>query len=110
MKLGDIWTVAGAGGYAGKPRPVVILQDDEFQASGSVTFCPFTTNETEAPFFRIPVEPDQHNGLRETCRLTADKITTVPRTKFGSSVGRLDRHSLLLLSRAVILYLNLSER
>lgn len=28
MKRGEIWTVAGGGDYAGKPRPVVIVQHD----------------------------------------------------------------------------------
>ncbi len=28
MRRGDIWTVAGGADYAGKPRPVVIIQDD----------------------------------------------------------------------------------
>ncbi|MEJ0048614.1 MAG: type II toxin-antitoxin system PemK/MazF family toxin [Rhodospirillales bacterium] len=42
MKRGEIWTVSGAAGYAGKPRPAVIVQDDHFDATNSVTVCPFT--------------------------------------------------------------------
>ena len=34
MRRGDIWTVAGGKDYAGKPRPVVIVQDDSFDATG----------------------------------------------------------------------------
>ena len=30
MKRGEIWTMAGGSGYASKPRPVVIVQDDAF--------------------------------------------------------------------------------
>jgi len=48
MKPGDIWTVAGGRDYPGKPRPVVILQDDSFDATDSITICAFTTDETEA--------------------------------------------------------------
>jgi len=44
VRRGDICIVAGAGGYASKPRPVVIVQDDSFDATDSVTFCRFTTN------------------------------------------------------------------
>ena len=29
MTRGDVWTVSGTG-YAGKPRPAVIVQDDRF--------------------------------------------------------------------------------
>ena len=37
MKRGEIWTVAGGKDYAGKPRPAVIVQDDAFDGTGSVT-------------------------------------------------------------------------
>jgi mRNA-degrading endonuclease toxin of MazEF toxin-antitoxin module len=47
MRRGDIWTVAGGKDYAGKPRPVVIVQDDSFDATDSITVCPFTTDKTE---------------------------------------------------------------
>ena len=46
MRRGDIWTVAGGKGYADKPRPVVIVQDDSFNATASVTVCGFTTDKT----------------------------------------------------------------
>ena len=78
MKRGEIWTVAGGKDYAGKPRPVVILQDDRFDMTGSVTVCAFTTDPTDAPLFRLPIEPSEDNGLRAVCRLMVDKITTLP--------------------------------
>jgi mRNA interferase MazF len=49
MKRGDIWTVACGKDYAGKPRPAVIIQDDSFDATDSITVCAFTTDETDAP-------------------------------------------------------------
>ena len=69
MRRGDIWTVAGGRDHAGKPRPVVIVQDDSFDAAASITICAFTTDETEAPLFRLPVEPNDRNGLPATGRL-----------------------------------------
>jgi mRNA interferase MazF len=30
VKRGEIWTMAGGPGYATKPRPAVIIQDDGF--------------------------------------------------------------------------------
>ena len=109
MKRGEIWTVAGANDYAGKPRPVVIVQDDRFDASASVTVCAFTTDPTEAPLFRIPVQPDPHNGLHTPCRLMADKITTVPRTKLGARIGQLQGEDMARLTRSIIVFLNLAE-
>ena len=40
MRRGDIWTVAGGKDYAGKPRPVVIVQDDSFDATASIRSVP----------------------------------------------------------------------
>ena len=34
---GEVWTVAGGRGYAGRPRPKVIVRGDAFDASNSVT-------------------------------------------------------------------------
>jgi mRNA interferase MazF len=108
MKRGEIRTVAGSKGYAGKPRPVVIVQDDRFDATASVTICAFTTDETDAPLFRLLVQPNECNGLRAACRLMVDKITTVPKAKVGARVGRLDDKDILRLNQAVLVFLGLA--
>jgi mRNA interferase MazF len=108
MKRGDIWTVAGGKDDAGKPRPVVIVQDDRFDATDSVTICAFTTDETDAPLFRLPIEPNERNGLRAPSRLMVDKISTVAKTKLGAPLGRLDDEDMLRLNRAVLVFLGLA--
>jgi mRNA interferase MazF len=108
MRRGDIWTVAGGRNYAGKPRPAVILQDDSFDATDSITICAFTSDETEAPLFRLPVEPNERNGLRVASRLMVDKITTVPRSKVGVHIGRLDDEDILRVNRAILVFLGLA--
>ena len=108
MKRGEICTVAGGKDYAGKPRPVVIVQDDSFDATDSITICAFTTDETEAPLFRLSVEPNERNGLRATCRLMVDKITTVPKSKVGTRIGRLDDEDMVRLNQAILVFLGLT--
>ncbi len=108
MRRGDIWTVSGGKDYAGKPRPVVIVQDDAFDATDSITICAFTTDPTEAPLFRLSVEADEHNGLRSPSRLMVDKITTVPKSKVGKRVGRLDDEDVVRLNQAVMVFLGLA--
>jgi mRNA interferase MazF len=108
LKRGEIWTVAGGKDYAGKPRPVVVIQDDSFDATDSITICAFTTDETEAPLFRPNVQPNQRNGLRAACRLMVDKITTVPKTKVGAQIGRLDDEDIARLNHAVFVFLGLA--
>ena len=107
MKRGEIWTVAGGSDYTGKPRPVAILQDDRFEELLSVTFCPFTTNPTPAPLFRLPVTPSDSNGLNAGSSLMVDKITTVARTKVGRRIGRLDDEDMVRLNRAIVVFLGL---
>jgi len=108
MKRGEIWTVAGGKDYAGKPRPVVILQDDRFDRTESITICAFTTDPTDAPLFRLAVEPSGSNGLRAVCRLTVDKITTVPKSRIGARAGRLSDEDMVRLNRAVLVFLGIA--
>lgn len=108
MRRGEIWTIAVAGDYANKLRPAVIVQDDAFDGTSSITLCAFTSDETEAPFFRLRVEANERNGLRRTSRLMVDKITTVAKAKLGTQVGRLDKKDLLRLNRAILVFLGLA--
>lgn len=109
MRRGEIRTVAGGKDYAGKPRPAVILQDDRFDMTDSITICAFTTDPTDAPLFRLPVEPTENNGLRAVCRLMVDKITTVPKAKVGARVGRLADKDILRLNRAILVFLGIAS-
>jgi len=108
MRRGEIWSVAGGKGYAGKPRPAVVLQDDRFDATDSITVCAFTTDPTEAPLIRLLVEPSEVNGLRAPCRLMVDKITTISKWKVGGRIGALGDQDLLRLNRAVVVFLGLA--
>ncbi len=108
MRRGEIWTVSGGGDYAGKPRPAVIIQDDAFEATASVTICVFTTHETEAPLLRLAVQPSDSNGLQSISRLMVDKITTVAKSKLGKRIGRLNDEDMLRLNRALLVFLGLA--
>lgn len=108
MKRGDVWTAAGGSDYAGKPRPVVIVQDDGFDATASITICSFTTDPSEAPLFRLEVDPSERNGLLSPCRMMVDKITTVPKSKMGALVGRLDEADVVRLNQAMMVFLGLA--
>jgi mRNA interferase MazF len=108
VKRGDIWTVAGGPDYAGKPRPAVVLQDDAFDATASITICPFTTHAVDAPLMRLPIERSDRNGLRAASQLMVDKITTVSKKKLETRVGRLSAEDMVRVNRAVIVFLGLA--
>ena len=108
MKRGEVWTASGGPDYAGKPRPVVVLQDDRFEHTASITVCLLTTNPADAPLLRPSVAPTPRNGLRSPCRLMVDKITTIPKAKLGTRIGRLDDPDIARLGRAVLVFLGLA--
>ena len=109
MKRGEIWTMAGGPGYASKPRPSVIIQDDGFSETLSIAVCPLTSEPVEAPILRILVEPTSENGLRNTSRLMVDKITTVPKSRLGQKIGCLTDDDLLRLNRSLLVFLGLAR-
>lgn len=108
MRRGEVWTIAGGGDYTGKPRPAVIVQDDSFDATASITICAFTTDPTDAPLFRIRVEPSEQNGLRAPSQLMVDKLTTISKERLGSKIGRLDDEDLVRLNRAILVFLGMA--
>ena len=109
MKRGEVWTVSAGGPYAGKPRPAVIVQEDRFEATNSVTLCVFTTDPTEAPLLRMLVEPTDRNGLSIASRLMIDKITTVPKARLGKRIGKLRNEDIGRLNRALTVFLGLAR-
>jgi mRNA interferase MazF len=108
VKRGEVWTAAGGTGYAGKPRPIVIVQDDRFDATASITICAFTTDPTDAPLFRIVVDPSEANGLETASRLMVDKVTTMPKAKLGRRIGRLADQDMVRLNRGLMIFLGLA--
>lgn len=109
MRRGDIYIAAARGAYTGKPRPVVIVQDDRFDSTASVTVCPLTTNPVEAPLVRIAVEPTDTTGIEKPSRIMVDKVTTMPRVNMRDRLGELTDADLVRLDRALLVFLGLAD-
>lgn len=101
--------MSGGGPYAGKPRPAVIVQEDRFDSTNSITLCVFTTDPTEAPLLRMLIEPTDRNGLSSASRLMIDKITTVPKARLGKRIGKLNDEDVVRLNRALTVFLGLAR-
>ena len=108
MNRGDLWTVAG-GVYASKPRPALIVQDDLFDATGSVTVVPLTTTLTDAPLLRVRVASSDLSGLAQDSDIMVDKLTTVRRSNVQSRVGRLAADQLAEVERCMMTFLGLAR-
>jgi mRNA interferase MazF len=108
VRRGELWTAAAGQGYAGKPRPVLIVQDDRFDATDSITVCPLTTTTTDVPLLRIPLQPNRANGLTTLCSVMLDKITTVRRSRLGHCIGRVSTTEMLQVERGILVFFGMT--
>ena len=109
LKRGEIWTVAGGAEYTGQPRPAIIVQSDKFDATSSITICPFTATFVPAAPARFTVAPSPENGLRSVSQAMADKISTLPKSKLGRRLGTLSSAQVVLLNQTMALFLGLAD-
>jgi len=109
MKRGDVVTVAAAGDY-GKPRPAVIVQTDALPAEhASVVVCQMTSDYSDAPDFRVTIDPSERNGLRVRSQVMADKPVTIRRERIGRHVGNLDDKDIARLNIALAFVMGLAD-
>jgi mRNA interferase MazF len=87
----------------------VIVQEDRFDSTSSITLCVFTTDPTEAPLLRMLIEPTDRNGLSSASRLMVDKVTTVPKARLGKRIGKLNDEDVVRLNRALTVFLGLAR-
>ncbi len=104
MRRGDLVTIAMQGVY-GKPRPALVIQSDLFIEHPSVTFLPVTSELRNTPLFRVRIEPAEINGLHIASEVMVDKAQTVPREKIGEVFGHLTGEEMLVVSRALTVFL-----
>ncbi len=109
MRRGDVVTVAAAGDY-GKPRPAVIVQTDALPARhASVVVCQMTSELSDAPDFRVMLEPSDANGLRARSQVMADKPVTIRRERIGRTIGRLGAEDIGRLNVALAFVMGLAD-
>ena len=108
MNRGELWTVSG-GTYAQKPRPALIIQDDLFAATESVTLLPLTSRLTDAPLLRLTLDPGQLTGLEGVSPIMVDKLTTVRRTNLGQRIGRIDSTTMVAVEQSLAVFLGLGR-
>lgn len=109
MKRGDVVTVAAAGDY-GKPRPAVIVQTDALPPEhASVVVCQMTSDYSDAPDFRVTIEPSEKNGLRVRSQVMADKPVTIRRERVGQKIGNLEDKDIARLNIALAFVIGLAD-
>ncbi len=56
----------------------------------------------------VAIEPSETNGLRAASRIMVDKITTAPKARLGTRIGRLAGEDMTRLDRAILIFLGLA--
>ena len=109
MKRGDI-VIAVVQGAFGKPRPALVVQSDAFNDThATIVLCLLTSDVTDAPLFRIDVEPTPANGLAQKSQIMVDKLFALRRERIGKAVGVLDDATMLRVNRTLALWLGLGD-
>ena len=104
MRRGDIVIVALQGDH-GKPRPALIIQADQLQASTHVAVLLLTSVPADGPFMRVDVPATVQTGLVTGSYVMLDRITTAPRHKISSVFGHADDVTMLSVTRALAMFL-----
>lgn len=110
MRRGEIWTAAGGSDYVGKPRPVLIVQEDAFEMTPSVCVCGFTSDPSDVYLIRPLIEPTPTSGLARASRLMVDKIATMRRDQLGRRVGMLSPDEMARVDTALLVFFGLASR
>jgi len=108
VKRGDIVTVSAPGDY-GQPRPAVVIQSDALNAADSVLVALLTSAVTDAPLYRLALEPTATNGLKALSQVMMDKVLAYPRAKCGPVIGRLSGADRLVLNNMLLVMVGLAD-
>jgi mRNA interferase MazF len=68
-----------------------------------------TTELSEAPDFRVTIEPTASNGLRVQSQVMADKPVAIRRERIGRRIGRLDEQDVARLNVALAFAMGLAD-
>jgi mRNA interferase MazF len=107
IERGSVVLVAGRGDY-GKPRPAVVVQSSRLlDRIGSITVCLVTSDLTNNHLLRIPIEPNEANGLRAVSQIQVEKIMTFPTEKVRGPVGNVEPDVMRSIDIGLLFHLDL---
>lgn len=109
MKRGELWSIAGGAGYTRKPRPALIIQDENASVTGSVIIILISTQPVDADNLRVPLAPDEGNGLTQQSYVMIEKLLAHPRRLFGAKIGSISQEDMARVEQAVATILGLAR-
>lgn len=107
MKRGEIF-ICNLSGDFGKPRPVVVVQSNFFNAThATVVICPITSHIVNTPLFRIAINPNSKNGLKNSSQVMVDKVTAIKTENVKQKIGSITKAEMDKVDEALKLWLDL---
>ncbi len=108
MKRGDVVLIV-LQGEMGKPRPGVVVQADELDASSSTIVCPMSSHIDATRRMRPVIAPTVQNGLLVRTQIMTDKLSTLRHDRIKRVIGTLDSDACERLNSALLLVLGLAR-
>jgi mRNA interferase MazF len=68
-----------------------------------------TSDISDAPDFRVTIEPSEENGLRARSQVMADKPVTIRRQRIGRNIGHLEDKDIARLNIALAFVMGLAD-
>jgi mRNA interferase MazF len=87
---------------------VLIVEDDGFDATDSVTPLPADDRPHRDSATAGPTQPRFGTGLTQPSSIMIDRLTTMPPSKLGEHTGRASDTDMLALSRGLVVFLRLA--
>ena len=86
-----------------------MVQSNWLNTNSSVLVAPLTSTMSDAPLYRLNVEPSEANGLKLRSQIMVDKITPILRVKCGAVVGALDQATLIALNNMLSVVIGIAD-
>lgn len=109
MKRGELYLASAGSGYAGKTRPVLIVQDDALANLDSVVVCPLSSTSPIREPLRIGLPATESTGLDSDSVVMVDKVSAVPRSKIGRRIGAVEGTILRSVTRGLATVLGFAQ-
>jgi mRNA interferase MazF len=110
LKRGTVITVKPSTSAGDKPRPAIVVQNDDFETADTLIIVPLTS-EIAGNMLVLPIIlPDANNGLREPSRLMTNRLTGASRTQIGRAIGQISISDMERVDDALFAALGLGGR
>jgi mRNA interferase MazF len=105
---GAIFSASEKGVLTGKPRPVLIVQNNRtVDIHSTITVCLISTVLSGQSLFRIAIVPSEENGLDAPSEVQADHIFSFRRENLDRPIGTLSAADMSRVDAALRLWLDL---